>query len=431
MNAKITKRSSDKMIIQVEIPIDEKSMLESEEMIQESLNEAGTLATKEVLERFDADGDPIEIGEVKFTSKGKVEKEYQCPYGSVRVNRNVYQSSRGGATYCPLDKDSRIVTSSTPRFAKMISSKYAEGGAAQVLKDLKETHKRKVARSFIKNVTDAVGAIATAKEESWRYKIPQLDTPVKTVSIGLDGTCMYIVDEKYREAMVGTVALYDRKGKRLHTTYLAATPEHGKEKFISRFEREVERAKKLYPKANYVGIADGASDNWTFLAKHTTTQTIDFYHATEYIAKAADAIYGQPEGKEEKAEKTNWQDETCHNLKHKHRSAAKILSEFRKEKIADLSEERKKKLKSAITYFTNHKHQMKYASNIENNLPIGSGVTEAACKVIVKQRLCKSGMKWKDKGAQAVLSLRALKYSDGRWDQFWSKINQHGIPSAA
>ena len=41
------------------------------------------------------------------------------------------------------------------------------------------------------------------------------------------------------------------------------------------------------------------------------------------------------------------------------------------------------------------------------NEPIGSGVTEAACKVIVKQRLCGSGMKWTEPGAAVVLSLRA------------------------
>ena len=33
----------------------------------------------------------------------------------------------------------------------------------------------------------------------------------------------------------------------------------------------------------------------------------------------------------------------------------------------------------------------------EKNHSIGSGITKAACKVIVKQRLCKSGMKWKNK----------------------------------
>jgi hypothetical protein len=31
---------------------------------------------------------------------------------------------------------------------------------------------------------------------------------------------------------------------------------------------------------------------------------------------------------------------------------------------------------------------MDYAEHIEKNHSIGSGITEAACKVIVKQRLC-------------------------------------------
>ena len=51
---------------------------------------------------------------------------------------------------------------------------------------------------------------------------------------------------------------------------------------------------------------------------------------------------------------------------------------------------------------------MDYATQIKKQLPIGSGVTEAACKTLVKQRLCGSGMRWKNKGAQVILSLRAL-----------------------
>jgi hypothetical protein len=34
-------------------------------------------------------------------------------------------------------------------------------------------------------------------------------------------------------------------------------------------EREIERAKKSYPEAKFVGIADGAETNWKFLEKHT------------------------------------------------------------------------------------------------------------------------------------------------------------------
>ena len=35
-------------------------------------------------------------------------------------------------------------------------------------------------------------------------------------------------------------------------------------------------------------------------------------------------------------------------------------------------------------------------------------------------------MRWKDKGAKTILSLRALVQSKGRWQQFWDKIQQYG-----
>ena len=70
---------------------------------------------------------------------------------------------------------------------------------------------------------------------------------------------------------------------------------------------------------------------------------------------------------------------------------------------------------------------MDYATQIKKQLPTGSGVTEAACKTLVKQRLCGSGMRWKNKGAKVILSLRALVQSKGRWQQFWGNIEQYGV----
>src|SRR5437868_198747 len=65
---------------------------------------------------------------------------------------------------------------------------------------------------------------------------------------------------------------------------------------------------------------------------------------------------------------------------------------------------------------------------VENGIPIGSGVTEAACKTLVKQRLCCSGMRWTPEGAQIILSLRALALTETRWEQFWEKISKYGVP---
>ena len=92
--------------------------------------------------------------------------------------------------------------------------------------------------------------------------------------------------------------------------------------------------------------------------------------------------------------------------------------------------DQKKDLQDCITYFGNHLHQMRYARYVENTIPIGSGVTEAACKTLVK-RLCSSGMRWTPEGAQIILSLRALALTETRWkrwEQFWQKINQYGVP---
>ena len=85
----------------------------------------------------------------------------------------------------------------------------------------------------------------------------------------------------------------------------------------------------------------------------------------------------------------------------------------------------------AITYFKNNKSRMQYTKNLKRKLPIGSGVIEAACKTIVKSRLCRTGMKWKSKGVKIVVSLRAMIKSSGKWNLFWDKINNNGVPIVA
>jgi hypothetical protein len=52
-------------------------------------------------------------------------------------------------------------------------------------------------------------------------------------------------------------------------------------------------------------------------------------------------------------------------------------------------------------------------------LPIGSGVTEAACKTVFTQRLKLSGMRWKHEGARTVLTLRVILLS-GVWEDVYA-----------
>jgi hypothetical protein len=427
MDATIIARTSTTFTLQIEVPYND-SMLDFEETLQERINDAGVVATAEGLKQFDTDGSPITVGPVKFTTKGPVEKDYQTPYGVATVARHVYQSPEGGPTFCPLDRDARIVVTSTPRFAKILSHKYAEFSSPRAQIDLKENHGRAVSRCLIQDVADAVAAAVMAKEEDWSYTLPKFEEPTATVAISLDGTCLHLREDGWRETMVGTLSFYDQAGERQHTVYLGATPEYGKAKFLGHLEVEIGRAKAKCPEARYVGIADGAKGNWDFLDRHTEVQVTDFWHAAEYLGKAAAVLYrGHPQTRKA------WLDDACHRLKHEADGAEWVLKRLR-----SLARERPwakgdEDVERAITYFANQSGagRMDYASRVEANEPIGSGVTEAACKVIVKQRLCGSGMKWTEEGASVVLSLRALSYTPERWSQFWEKVDRWGFPVAA
>ena len=54
---------------------------------------------------------------------------------------------------------------------------------------------------------------------------------------------------------------------------------------------------------------------------------------------------------------------------------------------------------------------MRYRDSKERHIPLGSGITEAACKTIFTQRLKLSGMRWKRAGAQQILNLRTILLS--------------------
>jgi hypothetical protein len=426
MTATLISVVGTQVTVQVTVELS-RSMLHTEEGIQAALNKAGCLATTEALKYFDTDGAPLVVGGEIWRTKGQQPKAYQTPYGEVVVERHVYQRSGGGKTYCPLEREARIIITSTPRFAKQVSSKLAYGPAREVQQDLADNHGRSVAVSYVQRLAEAVGSVVQAKEESWDYAPPALEAAIATVAVGLDGTCLLLCEEGWREAMVGTVALYDAQGERQHTIYLGATPEYGKGRFLERLEREVERTKAHYPAASFVGLADGAEGNWRFLERHTEVQILDFYHAAGYLSAVATALY--PEAP---APRQQWLEERCHRLKHEVGAAQSVYEELvALAQTQGLSATRHEKLAAAVTYFANHHHQMHYAEWVAQHYPIGSGVTEAACKTLVKQRLCASGMHWKEKGAAVVLSLRALVLTPTRWQQFWNKLNQYGFPVAA
>ena len=75
MDAKVIASNESSYTIQIEVKKFD-SMLEAEEQLQRSLNDAGALGTQEIFKQFDTDGSSIQIGGFKLTSKGQEPKEY-------------------------------------------------------------------------------------------------------------------------------------------------------------------------------------------------------------------------------------------------------------------------------------------------------------------------------------------------------------------
>jgi hypothetical protein len=424
MSANIIRRDQDSITVSVTIPL-QGPMLESEEIIREKLNEVGVISEQENLKRFDADGSPIRVGDVTLYSKGKTPQQYETPYGTVEVDRYTYQTSKGGSIYTPLEVNARTVLNATPLFAKTVSYKYASSSASSASDDIEQGNGRVISSRYCKNLGDAVGAIASSKEEEWEYELPEMKNEPTSIAIGVDGTCMLLSECGWRVAMAGTVSLYDEHGERLHTIYTGATPEYGKEKFHRRFRGELERVREQFPGLACIGIGDGAPDNWTFMNPLTDDQVVDFWHVSEYVGRAAQAMFP---GKGRKDDREAWLEDRLHRLKHKQGAAARLHVELKEffDTHEIRGEQKRENIKSAIRYLENQKTRMHYSKHVDKNHPIGSGVTEAACKTLIKHRFCKSGSRWKESGASSVMSIRSLKLTPNRWNAFWSKISQFG-----
>jgi hypothetical protein len=70
-------------------------------------------------------------------------------------------------------------------------------------------------------------------------------------------------------------------------------------------------------------------------------------------------------------------------------------------------------------YLYRNRHRMRYHHYLEQGWPIASGPVEGACKNLIKDRMERSGMRWTEAMAEAIVKLRAL-YLSGDFDAYWS-----------
>ena len=69
---------------------------------------------------------------------------------------------------------------------------------------------------------------------------------------------------------------------------------------------------------------------------------------------------------------------------------------------------------------------MDYPRYLAHGWQIGSGAVESSCKRVVTQRLKGAGMRWSERGSNAMCYLNALHLSQAtQWNGFWARHPQN------
>lgn len=138
---------------------------------------------------------------------------------------------------------------------------------------------------------------------------------------------------------------------------------------------------------------------------------LDIWHVTEYLWKLAYCFHAEGSDEAEAFVETYLRK----LLEGKVRRAIGGIRQMASKRR--LSKRQKEKVSQYLNYFEERCDYMKYDEYLAAGYPIGSGVVEGACRHLVKDRMERTGMRWRIAGAQAILSLRAA-YLNGEWATF-------------
>ena len=139
---------------------------------------------------------------------------------------------------------------------------------------------------------------------------------------------------------------------------------------------------------------------------------VDFFHACEYLAAAAEAC---------STEKKVWMEQQKSALKSNRSSAvlAALLPHIEPHAIED----KDAPVRRAHRYLQNRRSQLDYQGAIEKKLPIGSGEIESAHRYIIQQRLKRPGAWWTPDNVDFMLALR-LARANRRWGNYWKHVEE-------
>jgi len=144
-----------------------------------------------------------------------------------------------------------------------------------------------------------------------------------------------------------------------------------------------------------------------------STHILDYYHAVEHLAGFSRQHFKTP--------KTglHWLEvQKEHLLTDGLEAVLANLAQLTRLKPATQQERTR-----LVTYLEQNRSRMQYGSFRDRGLLIGSGPMEAAHRTVIQSRMKRSGQRWTNPGAQAMLNLRVAAKS-GRWQLVTDNLNK-------
>jgi hypothetical protein len=373
-------------------------------------------------------------------------RNLNCLFGPIALRRFCYQPLETcGRCLFPLQIQLGIVTgAATPALADAVSRMAADLTQRQTLERLRQHSVRWGVRTLRKVVAAMAESMSEHRHEAqvqrvlgWLTKAAAGKGPRRFVlSAGRDGVMIPIVkNQSYKEAAAATLSVMDRWGRRLGTVYLGQMPEAHQTVLGDELTRllvdVLSRWGGALPRLVYVTDC-GHHPTVYFeevLSKMINPQRpaetlqwewiVDYYHACQYITKLGESIFGP--GREAFA----WAAKQRRVLKEKPGGVFRVL------RSAGALLPLRGLAGSAASYYKAYRYlreragKMDYMNYRRLRLPIGSGVTEAACKIVFTQRFKQSGMKWTIEGGRPILALRVIALS-----RIWDHVRQATLKSS-
>ncbi len=390
---------------------DRKSLFEVEQEIVAFINRIGNLILSQVIEQVE---EPTQENTVWVAGKKAVYKQMENlrirnRFGEEIVKkRRTYYFPEEGEGYYPLDEKlgMNMCTRFSPLMTYLLSFFGGCEAYGQAAKQVSEALGFPVSSTAIQNNTEKTGkrlshhpfrSIPDEKQnESCDVMVVEIDgtmSPRIREEAGVTGRESLKQPTEYKECNV--IAIEKQRDGRRIDRWVGA--QYGKRAEFDRYVGRTGIKMGQLQAEEVVFIADGAKHNWEIQQTNFpgSVGILDFFHALEHLGAFCDLYTNPQEGKQAYA---RWRSMLYNGR------ILQVIEDMKVVAYSKISEP--EEAVKHINYFQNNRNRMEYDIYRANGYPIGSGLVEGQCKLVVNRRFKGNGMRWKAADNDAVLDVR-------------------------